>query len=597
MKTSLILSKTFAVSLLALGFASCAGSPQEVAKRRSSFTEMNDPQIESVAPWTTEKSGLQHSFLSIDSKLPKSVEPQITPQYSAEVVGWQGERLSAQILLWAKEEVKEVSYKLNDFKSDQATLPASIAQARFVRYVMTDEFAGGCGYRSPEDFHAELAADMLDPLDCMDIEASTVRPLWISLAIPTDAAPGSYETTIEVSADGEPTQEFKLKLEVQGHLLPAPADWDFHLDLWQHPAAVARTQNLEMWSDAHFEALRENMKPLADAGQKVITATVNKDPWNNQCFDPYADMITWTKHQDGSWSYDYKVFDRWVELMLDLGVNKMINCYSVVPWNNELHYVDEATNEYITIQAIPGTELFNEVWGHFFADFKKHLTQKNWLTIANVAMDERSPAEMEATIEMLQREAPEMGISFADNQKSYKKFPFIKDISLAAGAPYDLEDIVDRQERGMVTTYYVCCSDAFPNVFTFSDPAEAVYIGWYALAGGFDGFLRWAYNSWVENPLTDSRFRTWPAGDTYIVYPEARSSIRFERLVEGIQDIEKLKVIRQLLNQSDLDNKEELLTQLSTMLEEFNTIKPARPYMEIIADAKALLNKISRDLN
>ncbi len=28
------------------------------------------------------------------------------------------------------------------------------------------------------------------------------------------------------------------------------------------------------------------MKPLADAGQKVVTATLNKDPWNNQCSTP-----------------------------------------------------------------------------------------------------------------------------------------------------------------------------------------------------------------------------------------------------------------------------------------------------------------------
>ena len=37
------------------------------------------------------------------------------------------------------------------------------------------------------------------------------------------------------------------------------------------------------------------MQLLADAGQKVVTTTLNKDPWNNQCFDSYADMIIWTK--------------------------------------------------------------------------------------------------------------------------------------------------------------------------------------------------------------------------------------------------------------------------------------------------------------
>jgi hypothetical protein len=61
---------------------------------------------------------------------------------------------------------------------------------------------------------------------------------------------------------------------------------------------------------------------------------------------------------------------------------------------------------------------------------------------------------------------------------------------------------------------------------------------------GFDGFLRWAYNSWPENPNIDSRYIKWPSGDDFMVYPEARSSVRFERLREGIQDYEKIRILR-----------------------------------------------------
>ncbi|WP_219847879.1 glycoside hydrolase domain-containing protein [Sphingobacterium gobiense] len=72
------------------------------------------------------------------------------------------------------------------------------------------------------------------------------------------------------------------------------------------------------------------------------------------------------------------------------------------------------------------------------------------------------------------------------------------------------------------------------NQFTFSDPAESTYLAWYAMADGFDGFLRWAFNSWVENPLHDSRFRTWPAGDTYKSFYDLLSTFLLakERLCE-----------------------------------------------------------------
>ena len=67
---------------------------------------------------------------------------------------------------------------------------------------------------------------------------------------------------------------------------------------------------------------------------------------------------------------------------------------------------------------------------------------------------------------------------------------------------------------------------------------------------GFDGFLRWAYNSWPENPMIDSRYIKWPAGDTYFIYPGPLSSVRFERLREGIQDYEKIRILREELDQS-----------------------------------------------
>nr|AIA95188.1 CAZy families CBM32 protein [uncultured Akkermansia sp.] len=60
-----------------------------------------------------------------------------------------------------------------------------------------------------------------------------------------------------------------------------------------------------------------------------------------------------------------------------------------------------------------------------------------------------------------------------------------------------------------------------------------------------NGYLRWAYNSWTESPATDSRFRTWPAGDTYQVYPGPATSIRFEKLIEGIQDFEKIRLLKE----------------------------------------------------
>mgnify|MGYP000317914791 len=347
-----------------------------------------------------------------------------------------------------------------------------------------------------------------------------------------------------------------------------------------------------MWSDAHFEALRPVMKPLADAGQKVVTATLNKDPWNNQCYDAYADMIVWTKGADGAWTYDYAAFDRWVEFMEGLGVDKQINCYSMLPWNNMLHYRDAATGEWVDVKAEPGQPAFDEMWRPFLADFVRHLEEKGWLAKTCIAMDERSPEQMEIAVAFLAEHAPQLGIALADNHDSYKRYPQLHDICVSARQEVAPEDIAARRAAGQVTTYYVCCSHRYPNMFTFSDPVEATVAAWYAVANGYDGFLRWAYNSWTEDPLRDSRFRTWPAGDTYVIYPGGRSSIRFERLREGIQDAEKIRILRAEAGRGNSAGADEKRARLEAVIAPFASREPAADLHERLAEAKRVLNEL-----
>ncbi|MDR2147962.1 MAG: DUF4091 domain-containing protein, partial [Tannerella sp.] len=249
----------------------------------------------------------------------------------------------------------------------------------------------------------------------------------------------------------------------------------------------------------------------------------------------------------------------------------------------------------IDVSAKPGTKEFIELWTPFLTDFRKHLDEKGWLKITNIAMDERSPEDMKATLDLLQKVAPELGVSLADNHKSYKQYPYLKDICIAFGAEFEASDLAYRKQNGLTSTYYVCCADKFPNVFTFSDPAEGAYIAWYATAAGLDGFLRWAYNSWVENPVIDSRFRAWPAGDTYIVYPDARSSIRFERLREGIQDAEKIRILREQFSQSSDGDAPEKLARLNEELAKFNIPGiPTTPCSEMLQQGKKILEELSR---
>ena len=102
-----------------------------------------------------------------------------------------------------------------------------------------------------------------------------------------------------------------------------------------------------------------------------------------------------------------------------------------------------------------------------------------------------------------------------------------------------------RREKGLVTNLYTCCSRPEPNLFSNNASADAVWIPVYCTSTGHDGYLHWSFMNWTDNPLDDSRFKLFAPGDTYFIYPEGRSSVRYERLVEGIQLSEKARLLRE----------------------------------------------------
>jgi hypothetical protein len=580
--------------LFIIGLFALLGCEQHQKIRvNPTYEEPIDPSPDKTANWSAVTKGLHASFVSPNIRFVKSVIPNTNQLDLWNGESWKGERISTQLVLWTNDSITNVSANISNFISDSGDkMPSSVAKARFVKYVITDEFAGGCGYRKPEDFASSLAADALDEVDSYQIEARETRPLWVTIDTPLSAKPGTYKSTITVNIEGQNSKQFELNLEVIDKILPPASDWKFHLDLWQNPFAVARIHNVKPWSEQHWELLKPIMTRLANTGQKVITVSLNKRPWGGQTFDQFEAMIDWRKNTDGTWEYDFSLFDKWVQFMMDLGIKNQISCYSMVPWGNEYYYFDEKKNKKVKIKAAPGTEAYEELWIPFLKQFKVHLKEKSWNNITRMAMDERAPKEMKAMFKLLSKYAPEFGASFADNHKSYKQYPNqLKDLSVGFGATIDEKDLLLRKQHGFISTHYVCCSDDFPNIFTFSPPAEGIFIGWYSIASNFDGFLHWSYNSWVENPLQDSRFRAWPAGDTYMVYPNNRSSIRFESLREGIQDAEKIRILRVEFLAKNMQSE---LNELNAMVNQFNITEKPENLDDMLIEAKSKLNALAK---
>lgn len=568
----------------------------------NSFAQVKEPvdpkkQQADQSAWQNLNQEINFQFVDTDFSLSKHNVPDakdIHKQWN--VTAWRGETINTQLALWTKDSKfnnSTITLSAIDLKSNTHSIGNNHIQFTPVAYVISDDpsqLKSGCGINVILD--STLVADRITNTSTITFQSHEVRPLWLSIAIPQDTKPGTYSGQLLVTIKSTvETKKISLPytLEITNQTLQQPKDWDFHLDLWQNPYSSARYYGLEVFSKAHLEKIRPHMQRLADAGQKNITTTLIYDPWNSQTYDKYDAMIRWVKRKDGTWTYDYTLFDKWVEYMHSIGVHDYINCYSMIPWNLSFYYFDESTQKREVLKAKPGEQAYEDHWYPFLKDFAAHLKKKGWFGKTTIAMDERPMKDMQEATRIIKKADPNFQISLAGYYH-----PELSDDIIDYAIPfYDTmapEILASRKAKGFKTTAYTCCNEIYPNTFTSSGYYEPIYLMVNTLQRGFDGYLRWAFDCWNANPSMDSRFGTWPGGDTYLIYPENETSIRFEKLREGIQTVEKIKALRTQLSK---EGKTEQLNKLETELQKFSNKNINRDLIHMqVKSLKNLLNSL-----
>ncbi len=550
------------------------------------YNELPNPADTPLKEWANLKTDINVSYASDNIRYAKERIPDVNSS-EWNVKAWKGEKVHTQILIWTKKTLPRIRIVPGDLVTEGGSrIRNDKIKAGFVRYVMTDEFGEGCDKRTPDKYKASLVADPIDIVDVIEVQSRTVQPVWVSINVPSDADAGIYSGILEVDCG----KKFRLciNLTISDNILPSPSEWKYDLDLWQSPDPVAKVHDVSLWSDDHYRLMRPYYEMLASVGQKSITAFIIDQPWGpgiRYSSDPA--FIKWTRMKNGTWTYDYSVFDRYIEFVMSCGINQRINCYSMITWDLKFIYFDEAKGDTVSVYAKPGTQAYNDLWEPMISDFTKHLKSKGWFEKTAIAMDERDMEGMKAVMALLKRIDPGWKTALAGNYHREIALD-IYDYCVIIHAKFDEDVLKARIEAGMPTTYYTACGENRPNSFTFSPPAENVWISWYAAAEGFTGYLRWAYNNWTEAPLQDSRYKTWPAGDCYQVYPGPRSSIRFEKFIEGIQDFEKIRILKEKFIKS---NDKKNLDELESILDLFTVENIQKiPASDMVKRGKAFIS-------
>ncbi len=422
-------------------------------------------------------------------------------------------------------------------------------------------------------------ADILLNQETRESAANTPSAVWVEINIPAEAKAGEYHVKVNLYASDYNSDESlvaseELSLRVFDYIMPERNKMSFYLDLWQHNSNIARKHDVPLWSNEHFRVIENYVRTLSELGQKSITVIASEIPWCGQgCCAEYKhggnlyeySMIGITKELDGSFTYDYSVMQRYIDLCTGYGITGDIEVIGLVNiWPSKGSGVEAVVSDYpeaIRLRYLDQTDgcmkymrNTDEVKDYIRA-LEQYFISTKQIDRVRIAADE--PADIEkyrTSLELIRKVAPAFRFKTAINHAEFvEEFgEYIDDFAPyihCASKEYDRLMSYRRSAKDKRFLWYVCCGGGLPNTYIRSHLIESRSIGILTDAMGFDGFLRWNYTVWPDDPRRDIRFGDFEAGDTNFVYPghdgNVLLSLRYKNLQRGIGDFELLSALRE----------------------------------------------------
>lgn len=403
-------------------------------------------------------------------------------------------------------------------------------------------------------FPTEQYLDVLKPYD--DQEQVTTRQLFCFEV--RSAVVGEHKGELQLWINGRLEESLVLELDVVAQQLSQ--EEPFGLELWQYPFAVARYYGIEeqdYFKANHLAKIKESLVRYRQAGGDVIVTAILHDPWNHQTYDAYPSLIKWQQTATG-FTFDFSWFDQYVALNLDVGITKKIKCFSMLPWEDKIYYWNQQ-GELQQEQYPVGSSEWQTIWGQFLTAFVAHIETKGWFEKTYIAIDERPAETLQHVIALLEQYPSSSGerlkLSCAMDYQNFDEtlLDQIADVSIGQSHLGSREIFqrlcASRRQKGLFTSIYNCVGD-YPSLFLYSSPYETQWVLWNAVSYGSDGFLRWALDAWVEDPLENASHWYWESGDPFLIYPhepgekEAYLSIRYQKLLEVMTQICQYKQLK-----------------------------------------------------
>jgi hypothetical protein len=222
---------------------------------------------------------------------------------TARIFGARNGIFCAQIVVGDTAAIKEVSATPSALKGAKGEIPAAAVS---VLYGLPDMQPYGC-----VPWFLGLSGKPPAQADVQAKYGAALQEVLVRVAIPKNAAPGLYQGKITVAASGK-SVDVPLQVNVSDWSVPDPKDYRTYIGAYQSPISVALQYNVKPWSEEHWKYMEKSFALLGRVGNKMINVSVVDE---TQFGEPEG-MISWIKKADGSYDYDFSLFDRYLALAM-----------------------------------------------------------------------------------------------------------------------------------------------------------------------------------------------------------------------------------------------------------------------------------------
>jgi hypothetical protein len=409
--------------------------------------------------------------------------------------------------------------------------------------------------KAPGDF-----PDALSNEPSMDVPANSTQPIRVRLHVPKATAPGTYRGTARLRTD-QGVSSVPVAVKVENVTVPDASKSSFTTDLWMLQYGALS------WDEGAGDTIElfYGYKRLSPQWWKLMgefARSMRENRHNNLPVNVVQLLIGGgsSLKADGTYTFDWKLFDQFVSFFHDRGVVKQLEGFWMAGPNvrgnpyPQVEIIDrDAGGTAVRSYAAWDGAKSNNFIDQFVPALHKHLEAKGWADEWWMHVgDEPNGADnlrMHAGLTKKYRSLwPGVRLSDAvfDWGGAQAVSPTQSFLIPNEMTINEHEDFYAAQRAaGKEVWLYNCNIPTYSYLNRFID--QPVWnqrsTMWYAYSRNLSGYLHWAFNSW-QYQMADQEVR----GDGWIVKPDKKNNklkytLRLESLRDGLEDRDLLEIV------------------------------------------------------